>query len=162
MIKKLAAGIVLVMAASIFIAGCTTPTTSPTATPTPTPSDIAKVESYLSSIGYTVVDHFKYNSTMSEAPLKPTYEGNLSKDGLRIPTKIRKSDSPSDAINLLGIDVNSSRLAASSSGCIETSSGYKNATYWQHNCTMLQAKFTTVIFTTGDNWVVHMGPYRVS
>jgi hypothetical protein len=165
MIKKLAAVIVLVMTASIFVAGCTTQTTSPTATPTPTPDDIAAMESYLGSMGYTVVDHFKYNSTESESHgvyLKPTYDGNLSKGGLRMHTTSIKADSNSDAMNLFRMYVNATRDAAFSRSCVETSSGYKNATYWQYNCTILQTKYTTVILATGDNWVVSIGPYRTN
>ncbi len=155
MIKKLVAVIVFVMTASIFVAGCTTQTT-PTATPTPTPGDMAAIESYLGSIGYTVVDHFKYNSTMSQAPSDPYYQGNLVKDGLWIPTTIIKAKSNSDAMSTLRSSVNGSRLADDSMGCVKSSSGYKNTTYWQSNCSMLGMKFSTIIFTTDDNWVVHM------
>jgi hypothetical protein len=156
MIKKLAAVIVLVMVASLSSAGCTSPFSS---TPTPTPSDIAAMESYLGSLGYTVVGGFKYNSTLSS--LYPTYEGKASpKGGGNASVLITKTGSRSDALSWFGKMAEISNNSDKS--FFKFNSGYKNETYWQGNYSLGLSTWTDKVFVTDDNWVVAIGPYRTT
>jgi hypothetical protein len=97
MIKKLAAVIVLVMTASIFVAGCTTQTTSPTATPTPTTP--ANYNSYFNTgwgAGVSVEQPF-INSTNARG--NDVYKGTISSD-IYLPSGASKGPTETVAIEL--------------------------------------------------------------
>jgi len=119
MIKKAATIVVLVMIASLLAAGCTTSTTNSTEA-----SEIAYLQSYLLSQGYTMTSYYKHEDYKNY----PAYDLNLSKGDKDFSASVMKTDGRLSAMSEFNKDVNWSVRF----GFV---GDYINATSWQGTMT---------------------------
>jgi hypothetical protein len=131
--------------ASLLVSGCTISTT-PTTTPNEASSEIAYLQSYLLSQGYTMTS---YNKTEDPCVGCPAYHLNLSKGDMDFSASVMKTDGRLSAMREFNRDVNWSVRF----GFV---GDYINATSWQGTMTDKGTLFTHAVIVIDDKWVVTM------